>query len=308
MLKHDPNEILYAVSNLTRAALLSGVVIGGLGPSASAADRKADTYLAVWASDKKTDDNHLDPDFLTIIDADPRSPRYGKVVNTAALESVPGANLLDELGLASGVASDFLNEAHHMNHDPITVYGRQYLFPAGLMSANIFRCDITDPLHIPTCPLITTSTQVKKFAGIDDIVQLPNNNLLITYLGAKDLTTPGGLVEIDVEGDVIGEYDAAQPGGPVRYVPSVKGVTDAGLLAHPQGWTSAGIWVSWSLRTMRTLQALPPIWSLGTRTRTSAPRCGCGMCLTSMPVRKKSSRCPPARGSNPIACKRNPKV
>ena len=59
MLKHDPNEILYAVSNLTRAALLSGVVIGGLGPSASAADRKADTYLAVWASDKKTDDNHL---------------------------------------------------------------------------------------------------------------------------------------------------------------------------------------------------------------------------------------------------------
>jgi len=40
MLKHDPNEILYAVSNLTRAALLSGVVIGGLGPSASAADRK----------------------------------------------------------------------------------------------------------------------------------------------------------------------------------------------------------------------------------------------------------------------------
>ena len=122
-----------------------------------------------------------------------------------------------------------------MNHDPITVYGRQYLFPAGLMSANIFRCDITDPLHIPTCPLITTSTQVKKFAGIDDIVQLPNNNLLITYLGAKDLTTPGGLVEIDVEGDVIGEYDAAQPGGPVRYVPSVKGVTDAGLLAHPHG-------------------------------------------------------------------------
>jgi len=152
MLKHDPNEILYAVSNLTRAALLSGVVIGGLGPSASAADRKADTYLAVWASDKKTDDNHLDPDFLTIIDADPRSPRYGKVVNTAALESVPGANLLDEFGLASGVASDFLNEAHHMNHDPITVYGRQYLFPAGLMSANIFRCDITDPLHIPTRP------------------------------------------------------------------------------------------------------------------------------------------------------------
>lgn len=214
VLKYNhPNEILCAVRNLTRAALLSGVVVGGLAPPALATERKTDTYLVVWASDKETDDNHLDPDFLAIIDADPRSPDYGKVVNTAALESVPNANLLDELGLASGVASDFLNEAHHMNHDPIIVYGRQYLFPAGLMSANIFRCDVTDPLHIPTCPLVTTSTQVKKFAGIDDIVQLPNGNLLITYLGAKDLTTPGGLVEIDVEGNVIGEYDAAQPGG-----------------------------------------------------------------------------------------------
>ena len=89
MLKHEPNEILYAVSNLMRAALLSGVVIGGLAPPASASDRKADTYLAVWASDKETDDNHLDPDFLAIIDADPRSPEYGKVVNTAALEWCP---------------------------------------------------------------------------------------------------------------------------------------------------------------------------------------------------------------------------
>jgi len=227
--------MLHAVSNVTRAVLISGAAIAGLVPPSAAADGKAETYLAVWASDKETDDHHLDPDFLAIIDADPRSPTYGKVVNTAALESVPNANLLDELGLASGVASDVLNEAHHMNHDPITVYGREYLFPAGLMSANIFRCDVTDPLHIPTCPLVTTSTQVKKFAGIDDIVQLPNNHLLVTYLGAKDLTTPGGLVEIDVEGNVVHEYDAAQAGGPTRYMPSVRGVTDTGLLAHPHG-------------------------------------------------------------------------
>ncbi|MBV9814251.1 MAG: hypothetical protein JO229_00710 [Alphaproteobacteria bacterium] len=228
--------MLYGASKLAIAVLLSGSVIGGLVPRTSAAsDGRAETYLAVWASDKETDDNHLDPDFLAIIDADPRSPEYGKVVNTAALESVPNANLLDELGLASGVASDFLNEAHHMNHEPISVYGRQYLFPAGLISANIFRCDVTDPLHIPICPLVTGSRQVKKFAGVDDFVQLANGDLLISYMGAKDLTTPGGLVEIDANGGVIGEYDAAQTGGPVRYIPSVNGVTDAGLLAHPHG-------------------------------------------------------------------------
>jgi hypothetical protein len=227
------NEVLYAASTLVKAVLLSGIVIGGFAPPAFAADGKADSYLAVWASDKGTDDNHLNPDFLAIIDADPRSPTYGKVINTAALESVPNANLLDELGLASGVASDFLNEAHHMNHEPITVYGRQYLFPAGLISANIFRCDVTDPLHIPTCPLVTRSTQVSKFAGVDDFIPLANG-LLVTYMGAKNLTTPGGLVEIDANGDVIGEYDAAEPGGPVRYIPSVNGV-NTGLLAHPHG-------------------------------------------------------------------------
>ena len=179
--------MLYGISSLATAALLSAATIGGLTRSAPAADGKAETYLAVWASDKETDDHHLDPDFLAIIDADPRSPQYGKIVNTAALESVPNANLIDELGMASGIASDVLNEAHHMNHEPITVYGRQYLFPAGLMSANIFRCDVTDPLHIPTCPLITTSRQAKKFAGIDDIVQLPNGNLLVTYWAPKTL-------------------------------------------------------------------------------------------------------------------------
>jgi len=82
---------------------------------------------------------------------------------------------------------------------------------------------------------VTGSTQVKKFAGVDDFIQLANGDLLISYMGAKDLTTPGGLVEIDTNGDVIGEYEAAQSGGPVRYIPSVNGVTDTGLLAHPHG-------------------------------------------------------------------------
>ena len=55
-------------------------------------------------------------------------------MNTASLESVPGANLLNDLGFtdvlglktkyglpASGIPSDALNEAHHMTHDPIVI-------------------------------------------------------------------------------------------------------------------------------------------------------------------------------------------
>jgi hypothetical protein len=214
------------------------------------AGQAGSSYLAIWSSDKETDDRPgvLNTDFLAIIDADPKSRTYGKVVNTAPLESVPGANLLNDLGLtdplglttkyglpASGIPSDALNEAHHMTHDPIVIGQHSYLYMGGLISANIFRCDVANPHQIPTCPLVTMAKEVTNFSGIDDFLQAPNGNVLVTYMGAKNLTTPGGLVEIGLDGSVVGEYAAAKPGGPTRYLPSVNGVTDTGLLAHPHG-------------------------------------------------------------------------
>jgi hypothetical protein len=208
------------------------------------------SYLAIWSSDKETDDKPgvLNTDFLAIIDADPKSRTYGKVVNTVSMEGVPGANLLNDLGLtdalgltteyglpATGIPSDALNEAHHMTHDPIVIGKRSYLYMGGLISAKIFRCDVTDPLRIPTCSLVTTAKDVTSFSGVDDFLQAPNGNVLVTYMGAKDLTTPGGLVEIGLDGTVVGEYVAARPGGPTRYMPNVNNVTDTGLLAHPHG-------------------------------------------------------------------------
>ena len=83
-----------------------------------------------------------------------------------------------------------------MTHDPIVIGKHSYLYMGGLISANIFRCDVTDPLRIPTCSLVTTAKDVTSFSGVDDFLQAPNGNVLVTYMGAKDLTTPGGLVEI----------------------------------------------------------------------------------------------------------------
>jgi len=196
-------------------------------------------YLLVWAGDAGTDDNVQDPDFLATIDANPQSPTYGKVLRTAALPCIPGAHLLDELGLMPGVTSCVLNEAHHMSDelwvDPRD--GHRYLFVAGLMSANIFRFDVTDPLHIPTATLLVTSRDVHAFAGSDDLHFLPNGHILSTFMGSKGLATPGGLVEFSPFGPrtFLAEYGAARPGGPQRYVTSIHGVTDTGLLAHPHG-------------------------------------------------------------------------
>jgi len=242
----DPAKIPNSLSQrgwLLPAALACTLAVPGSALAGS-------SYLAVWSSDKETDDRAgvLNTDFLAIIDADPKSRTYGKIVNTASMESVSGTNLLNDLGLteplgltdkygltAAGIPSDALNEAHHMTHEPIAVGKHSYLYMGGLISANIFRCDVADPLHFPTCPLVTTAKDVTNFSGIDDFLQAPDGNVLVTYMGAKNLTTPGGLVEIGLDGTVVGEYAAAKPGGPTRYMPSVNGETDTGLLAHPHG-------------------------------------------------------------------------
>lgn len=216
--------------------------------TAMASAQAGSSYLAVWSSDKEKQDSRANTDFLAILDADPRSPTYGKVVNTASLQRVPGRNLLNDLGLTealgltekynlpkSGLPSNVLNEAHHMSHEPIAVGRHRYLYLGGLISANVFRCDVADPLAIPDCALVTSASDVASFSGIDDFAHLPNGNLLVTYMGAKNLTTPGGLVELRLDGSVVGEYHAARPGGPARYLPSVNGVRDTGLLAHPHG-------------------------------------------------------------------------
>jgi hypothetical protein len=239
----------YVIERIVPGLLLFSVTLA-CAVAASWTARAGSSYLAVWSSDKATDDRPgvLNTDFLAIIDADPRSRTYGRVVNTASMQTVPGANLLNDLGLtdalglttkyglpATGIPSDALNEAHHMTHDPIAFDGHSYLYMGGLISANIFRCDVSDPLHIPTCPLVTTAKNVTNFSGIDDFLQAPNGNMLVTYMGAKNLTTPGGLVEIGLDGTVVEEFAAAKPGGPRRYMPSVNNEKDTGLLAHPHG-------------------------------------------------------------------------
>ena len=244
-------------------------------------------YLIVWNSDQMLDGrNHSpldslvgvpagslpDADFLAVIDADPLSPDYGKVVNTAEMPVVLDQHLLSEtenfvddaleivggtwngpdnppdiLGDVNGVLapSSILNEAHHMNvvHLINPTDGSRNIFPAGLISANVFGCDITDPMKIKpaqgttpdafgrtnnVCGLAVSGRAVQNFSGTDDLLPFGGGRLIATYMGAKGsfsgataaslpptLTTPGGLVEIDAfTGTVVGEYTAI-PSAPV---------------------------------------------------------------------------------------------
>ena len=144
----NPSKIL---NNLVRkGSLLPAVLACTLAAPWSAL--AGSSYLAVWSSDEETDDKPsvLNSDFLAIIDADPRSRNYGKVVNTASIQSRPGTNLLNYLGFTdaldlttkyglpkTGIPSDALNEAHHMTHEPIVIGKHSYLYMGGLISAHL---------------------------------------------------------------------------------------------------------------------------------------------------------------------------
>lgn len=206
-------------------------------------------YLLVWAADQGTDDGVQNPDFLAVIDADPESARFGDIVNTGPLPCLPDQNLINDLGLNAtlGLPDDIpactYNESHHMSDlwtDPDT--GRTYVFAGGLISANVFKYEVTDPLSIPAASLHIRAANVQNFSVPDHMHFLPNGNLIISYMGSKGLTTPGGLVEASPTlppslGGFIAEYAAAQAGGPIRYQPAndAGGTLDTGFLAHPHG-------------------------------------------------------------------------
>lgn len=271
-------------------------------------------YLIAWAGDQMLDGKNKSPmdemfglrdgtlpdaDFLAIIDADPSSPYYGRVVNTAEMPAVYGQHLLSstenfvddalEIGLSNtgndqmitsltnplissyqadddmlgGVPnfrsaenglpkvvpapSSVLNEPHHHSVYPTVdpANGNVYSYYGGLISANVFGCDITDPLNIkPTpgstrenipglhsdvenniCGLSISGASDTALSGTDDLERNPNNgHYFTTMMGAGGqysdtgvvasslppvLTTPGGVLEFDpLTNAVVGEYSA----------------------------------------------------------------------------------------------------
>jgi hypothetical protein len=226
-----------------------------------------------------------------------------------------GGGVADALGMVFGapkpihIPSSILNEAHHINNKPRidAATGHKYMYLGGLISSNVFGCDVTNPLHIkptpgsthseldplnplggsilapatpvPTdniCGLAVGSTELTATAGTDDIGVLPSGNLLVTQMGYKGhfadaaprnagvigahtmalpnlagvagpgtplasttvldgasvsygtaspptlptsmpptLQTPGGLLEFDYLGNVVGEHPSALPAGAV---------------------------------------------------------------------------------------------
>ncbi len=159
---------------------LSGAAEVAQGPNQPA------RHLFVWAGDV----DRADSDFLAVLDADPESRGYGRVITTLPV---------DRRG----------TWPHHTEH---RMPENRHLFANGFVEGVTFRFDLTAPEE-PR--LLGTFTAASGFTHPHSYERLPNGNVLATFQGQGERNVdPGGLVELTDSGEAIRAVSAADPAVP----------------------------------------------------------------------------------------------
>ena len=144
--------------------------------------------LYVWASDV----DGSAPDFLAVIDFDPHSSAYGKVLSTLPVPD-PG---------------NFGNEPHHCH----TSLDGRVLACGGLLSLlkgqnSFFFFDISNARR----PKFMFSSGATSSSITDDFVALPGGGFLVTNMGSASGGAGGRVVELDRSLRVVAEYPETSP-------------------------------------------------------------------------------------------------
>lgn len=169
----------------TIARFISAVFLtaSAIGPATAAEPGKQARFLYAWAGDA----DEKDSDFLAVIDVDPASVSYGKVVASAP----------------TGVKATM---PHHIEYE--TPPGAT-LFANGWKASHSFVLDIADPLK----PRVAANfKRAGEYSYPHSFARLPNGNILVTFqsIGEK-YAPPGGLVELDANGQMVRAGASATP-------------------------------------------------------------------------------------------------
>lgn len=144
------------------------VFVKGLPPG------RHESLLYVWTSDADA----KDPDFVAVVDADPKSATYAQVIATAATGSTVG------------------NEAHHFGYTA----DASRIFAGGLFSNRLFIYDVkSDPRRPKLISTIPDLGAASGYSGPHTYYAVPGG-VLIAMLGTKEGGAPGALVKFDDNG------------------------------------------------------------------------------------------------------------
>jgi len=233
---------------ITRMSWRMGVVAGALAfgvtamwGTARAHDReRSERYLYVWAGDQA----RTSPDRLAVVDFDPASSTYGRIIATRRLPE-PGA---------TG------NEPHHVG---LSSDGRT-LALGGLLSVlkgqhEIFFYDVSRPAS----PRFISSVDPPLSAVTDEFYPIPGGGYLVTMMGGPQGHAPGRVVEFDRQLRLVKEHPDRPPD---------EGFNPHGISVRPElnlMVTSDFICPSTTLHAMPgglDLRGSIRVWELSTRT------------------------------------------
>jgi selenium-binding protein 1 len=145
-----------------------------LSPFVKKLDRP-EKYLYVFCVDADAKDN----DFLAVLDVQPESSSYGKIIHQLDLGS-------------SG------NETHHFGFTD----DRTHIWGCSLFSSRIFVINVADDPAKPRLVKSFDSSEKTGLSGPHSPYALPGR-MLISYLGGKDGGLPAGLAEFSNDGTYI---------------------------------------------------------------------------------------------------------
>jgi hypothetical protein len=196
-------------------------------------------YLFAWTGDEKQEGN----DFLAVIDADPDSASYGKLVTSVGTDQ-----------------------------KTVRIHHTEYVMPAsGMLFANdhdvgrTFIFDVNDPLH----PKVASSfNDLAGYMHPHSFVRLPNGNVIATFQHAHHgrdtgkLGATGGLVEIDDNGKVVRSVSTADPAFPdallmpygVAVLPDQDRIVSTNSSMHDPDLLSGVTYQVWRLSDLKLLK------------------------------------------------------
>lgn len=175
---------LRALAGFAFASLL--IAIPAIAAESRAASPKHSLF--VWAGDRDKQGN----DFLLVIDADPASPQFGRMVTSLETDQ----------------------KTVRPHHTEYTMPASGMLFANDHDAGRTFILDVRDPLH-PS--VVTSFGEMGGFAHPHSYLRLPNGNVLATFqhdhatMHDASRGKSGGLVEIDDAGRVVRAVSNADP-------------------------------------------------------------------------------------------------
>jgi selenium-binding protein 1 len=169
---------------MVAALVLAALAVAGLSRTGTVGEK----YLYVWAGDQA----RKAPDFLAVVDFDPASERYGKILTTVPLPQPGAVN----------------NEPHHVG---LSADGKT-LATGGLLSLlqgqkEVFFFDVSTPAS----PKFVQAADPPGSSITDEFYALSGGGFLVTMMGGDKGHAPGRVVEFDKNLAMVAEHPADPP-------------------------------------------------------------------------------------------------